>query len=214
MGTPLTLNTVVDSSETLNVGNANLFNLSWGMIFNSNAGAAGVSADSTEQGSWSVEGLDQCWHTVTVNAHIDADWGSGPGWNWWDLRDGFASALWAVMQAVSNPTGYENYNGQLSPVVDSPLPPLCESTGEFANWGHYIPAKITIHAHNNVTGDNDAGSVTVTYSTDDQSGGSICDLITTVVESGVALWADPDTAPLAALFGVLTPVVCSEIAGS
>ena len=211
MGTPLTLHTVIDSGEMLNVGNANLFNLSWGMIFNQ-AATTGVSADFTEQGSWSVSEPGQCWHPVTVNAHIQADWGSGPSsgpsWNWWDLRDAFASALWAVMQAVSNPTGYENYNGQMV-VVDSPIPPLCEPT-EFANWGHYIPAQIIIHAHNNVTGDDDAGSVTVTYSTEDQTGGSICGVIQPLVDTGVALWADPETAPLAALVGVFTSVACGS----
>jgi len=199
---PISLHTVVDSGAMLNVGDANLFNLSWDVIFNQ-ATSAGVSADSTKQGSWFTEAAE-CpgGNTVTVNAHIEADWGSGPGWNWWDLQDAFASTLWAVMQAVSNPTGYENYSRDM--VVDDVAPVICEP-GEFVDWGHYIPAQIIIHAHDNVTGGNDAGSVTVTYSTGDQSGENACDI---VGELGSVLAIFPPASELAAIVGAGTALLC------
>ena len=212
---PLTLHTEITNGEKLNVGNANLFKLSWGMIINPQADEGGVTTSSSEQGSWSTVGPVGCGpNTVTVNATIHANWGSGPSWNWWDLQDAFASTLWAVMQAVSNPTGYENYSyteftggnpfGEGGVVCVDP---------QFLDWGHYIPAEIQITAQDNNTGDP-AAQVTVTYSTEDQSGGSmICPELNALVGTGVALWADPDTAPLAARVGVFTSFAC-DVAGS
>ncbi len=142
LGTPpLSLQTVVDNGTKFNVGNADLFKLSWGMLFNPQANSVGVSADVTEQGSWSSVTPVGCGgNPVTVTASIEADWGSGPGWDWWDLRDAFASTLWAVMQAVANPTGYENYSYTELPSV-GPFgdgADVCVDP-QLLDWGHYIP---------------------------------------------------------------------------
>ena len=210
---PLSLRTVVDSGTKLNVGNANLFNLSWGMIFNPQANSVGVDADVTEQGSWSSVGPVGCGRNpVTVNAHIEATWDSGPDWNWWDLRDAFASTLWAVMQAVSNPTGYENYSytelPSVGPFGDGAV--VCVDP-QFLDWGHYIPAEILITAHDNNTGDP-AAQVKVTYSTD-QSGGDVGDVCTAALAvlgvAGLPLFTTPETAPLAAVFGAATAFACA-----
>jgi hypothetical protein len=215
---PLRLETVVDNSESLNVGDADLRHLSWDMIFDPHATPDGVLADSPpEKGSWSgpkdntspfSEALPCFPHTVTVNAHIEANWGSGPGWNWQDLRNGFASTLWGVMQAVSNPTGYENYTA--TPIPNSAGLPMC-GPAEFLDWGHYIPARIQITARDNSTGDV-AGQVTVRYSTEDQTGGDICAALAAGA-SFLPLFTDPATAVLAALFGIGTALACG-LAGS
>ena len=177
-GPPLTLHTLVDSREFLNVGNANLFNISWGMIYNPQATSNGVWTASTEQGLWTVQ-LPQCRgsEAVTVNAKIKATWSSGPvsgpSWNWWDERDAFASALWAVMQAASNP-GYEIYSS------DGPFRQrrdiLARRRSSSARDTTY-PQGIQITAKDN----NDAviNQFRVTYSTEGQSGpgGLVCDAI-------------------------------------
>ena len=173
------------------------------MIFNQ-ATSAGVSADSTEQGSWFTEAaLCPGGDTVTVNAHIEATWSPGSdatSWHWWDLQDGFASTLWGVMQAVSNPTGYENYSQKI--VVVDVAPAVCEP-GEFVDWGHYIPTEILITAYDNDNHEAPVGQVKVTYSTEEsgQSGGNICGF-TAAAEGVLALF--PQTSTLAGIFGVGT----------
>jgi hypothetical protein len=197
---PLTLHTVVDNRETLNVGNADLFSITAGMILNPPAGQDGVVTSRTEQGSWSEVGPGGCGgHPVTVNAHIEANWGSGPGWNWPDLQQAFATTLWTVMQAMGNPTAYQNYSYTEFPAGDTVV---CEDP-QFLDWGHYIPKAIQITARN---GDGlEAAQVTVTYSTQDQSGGSACGIIAAL---GNALQIFPETSPLGALVGFSTSLFC------
>jgi hypothetical protein len=212
MGNPLSLQTVVDSGETLNVGDANLFNLSWGMVFHPQATPVGVHADFTEQGAWSYQSaLCLGWHTVTVNAKIDGFWnsrsdGGSDSWNWWDLRDGFASTLWGVMQAVSNPKGYENYRNF---EVGGGRGVTC-TPEEFVDWGHYIPAAIQTTAWDNGL---EAGQVTVTYSTEDQSGGDGGVVCGSIEALGDMLEIFPETSPLGAVFGAVTGLVCGVVGG-
>jgi hypothetical protein len=207
---PLTLKTVVNSGAMLNVGNANLPFLSYYMPFGSDANSGGRVAPYTEQGSWSVPADGGLWclapQTVTVNAKIVATWGNGPAkgpsWNWQDLQQAFATALDAVMKAVANPTAYENYSQTAVAAGDTVV---CVGDMTFLDWGHYIPQEILITAHNNNTGD-EAGRVTVTYSTEGQSGGSACGIIAAL---GNALQILPETSPLGALVGFSTSLFCS-----
>jgi hypothetical protein len=204
---PLTLQTVVDSGAMLNVGNADLTYLSYDMLFGSGDVSVGRSASYTEQGSWTS--ADVCGATgVTVNAHIEANWGSGPGWTWQNLQGGFAGALGAVMQAVSSPTAYENYSYTPEVTPDGLL--TCYEA-QFLDLGYHIPAAIQITAHDNTTGDM-AGQVTLRYSTEDQSGGGVdvCGLINEV--NGV-VGIFPEAAPLVAVVGAVTGLVCGLLGG-
>ena len=79
---PLTLHTVFDSGAMLNVGDANLPNLSYNMLFGPDATSGGRSAPYTEQGINASQPGPGCGgNPVTVNAHIIANWNSGPSWN-------------------------------------------------------------------------------------------------------------------------------------
>ncbi len=216
MGTPLTLYSYVDKGAMLNVGNANLTYLSYDMCFNPNLGPGDSSASYTEQGSWTSVTADGCGENppVTVNATITAtNWGngpsSGPSWNWQDLQQAFATALGAVMQAVSNPTAYENYSYTEVPVGKTGRVTCMDP--KFLDWGHYIPAAIYITAHDNNTGDI-AADVMVTYSTD-QSGGGGGDVCGTISELDGVLAIFPPAAELAAIVGAVTNVVCGIVGG-
>ena len=199
----------------LNVGNANLTNLSYNMCFNPNLGLGDSSASYTEQGSWTSVTPDGCGgNPVTVNANIVAiNWGSGPSsgpsWNWRDLQQAFATALGAVMQHVANQTAYANYTYTEDPWGKTGRV-TCRDP-KFLDWGHYIPAAIKITAHDNNTGDQ-AAEVTVTYSTD-QSGGGGGDVCHTINDLNGFLAIFPETAPLAAVVGAFTNVVCDLIGG-
>ncbi len=208
---PLYLQATVDSGAMLNVGDANLSNLSYNMLFNPNAGPTGMDGVSyTEQGSWSQIGPGGCTNPVTVNATIDASWGHGPGWNWQCLRDAFAAALGTAMTAASNTTKYQNYSYTEVPFEDpfgaggvtclDPQP---------LDSGYYIPPGFRITAYSNADG-TQAGQVTVTYSTGNQSGGSICDAIGGIVSSGLPLILDD--AP-AAVVATIMAVGCALLGG-
>jgi hypothetical protein len=203
---PLSLRSVVDSGPMLNVGNADLFSITAGMISNRQAGQFGIGWSNTEQGSWSEVGPVGCGgHPVTVNVRIDATWDSGPGWNGQDLRDAFAGALWAVMQGVG--TSYENYSYTELPAINGDAV-LCVDP-QFLDWGHHIPAAIRITAHDNNTGDT-ANEVTVRYSTQDQSGGDVCGTIKDLAGGLLPLFLED--AP-AAIVGTAMTVICDLIDG-
>ncbi len=205
----LTLGTVVDNSAKLNVGDARLDYLSYNMLFDPNTGPGGLSAPYTEQGSWTSVGPGGCGgNPVTVNATIEANWdpNGGPGWTWQDLRAGFATALGAVMQAVANPTAYENYSYTELPTGDGVL---CVDP-QFLDWGHYIPAGIQITAYDNDNDGAQIAQVTVTYSTEDQTGGDLCAaLLTTEGTLLPVLFTDS----LSALFGAGTTLACGLVDG-
>ena len=209
---PLRLETVVHSGETLNVGDANLSFLSYDMLFGQDAGPGGRSASGTVPGSWSAVGPGGCGgNPVTVNANIDATWEGGSNsvgsWTWQDLQQAFATALGTVMQTVANPTSYENYSYTEYPAGDTVV---CLDP-QFLDWGHYIPPKIIITAYNNAP-DNTAeqAKVTVTYSTEDQSGGDVCGTIKDLVDSMLPLVLDD---PVAAVVGTAMTVFCDLIGG-
>ena len=146
---------------------------------------------------------------MTVNATINANWNSGSNsvgsWTWQDLQAGFAAALGAAMQKLSNPTAYQNYSYTLAfGGIDAP--DICVDP-QPSDWGHYIPAGIEITAYNNApesTGSQ--AKVTLTYSTGDQSGGSPCGIIQAL---GNWLQIFPETSPLGALVGTVASLACS-----
>jgi len=201
---PITFQTVIDSGAMLNVGNANLTYLSYDMPFGPGDLSSGRSAPYTEQGSWSSQpGPGGCGgNTVTVNAHIEATWGSGPAWSWQQLQVGFAAALSAAMQAASNPTKYQNYSYTEFPEGDTVV---CLDPQPTDN-GYYIPQQITVTAHDTTTGDQ-AGSVMVTYSTD-QSDTAIGTFCSGLGAASTVLAIFPPTAELAAVLGAVTGVAC------
>ena len=95
---------------------------------------------------------------MTVNAIIDASWGNGsdaPGWNWQDLQQAFATALWAVMQAVGNSQNYQNYS--YTAISGGNTGRVACLDPQFLDWGHYIPAAIRITAYDNDTGGAQVG---------------------------------------------------------
>jgi len=206
---PLTLTTVVEGGATLNVGNADLDNISKNMLLGVDPNSGAVLAPYTEQGSWSwiSPGPVPCGlQSVTVNADIDAWWHSGPSWTSSQLRDGLAGALQAVMQAMADKTAYQNYSYTYG--SDGGNGVFCEDP-QFLSWGHYIPPKIQITAYNN--GGAAIGQVTVTYSTGDgQSGGSACDTINGLVDGLLPLVLDD---AVAAVVGTAMTVICDLIDG-
>ncbi len=143
---------------------------------------------------------------MTVNASITANWApsGGPGWSWQGLRDAFAAALGAAMTAASNPTKYANYSYTEFPEGDTVV---CVDP-QFLDWGYYIPPGFQITAYNK--DGLQAGSVTITYSTGDQRGGSVCDAIGGIVSSGLPLILD--NAPAAVVATIMT-VACDLIDG-
>ena len=197
----------------LNVGNANLTNLSYDMHLRP-AGEPGRrhQRPTTEQGSWSSVSPDGCGaNPVTVNATIDANWGSGPqvpAGTGRDLQDAFASALWAVMQAVGNKTAYENYSYTEDPATTE-MRVVCVDP-QLLDWGHYIPAEIEITAYDNNTGDQQAKSrshiaqrIRVEEAT--------CDILTRIWATVPGQYSRT-TAPLAAIVGVFTSLACDVAA--
>jgi hypothetical protein len=199
---PLNLKTVVEGGATLNVGDADLPNLSRNMLYGQDApaDAGGRLASYTEQGFWGQPGLGSCGHAVTVNADIDAYWNSGLGWTSSQLQDALAGALGAVMQAMANKTAYQNYSyTQAFGGIDAP--DICVDPQPIA--GYYIPPKIQITAYDN--GGGNIGQVTVTYSTGDQSGKSTCDIVSAL---GSFLGIFPPASELAAIVGAGTALYC------
>ena len=77
---PANLHTVVSNGAMLNVGNADLSSLTWGLVTGVPAANNGVIGPSTEEGFWSQPGLGSCEHTVTVNASIKSSSADGPTW--------------------------------------------------------------------------------------------------------------------------------------
>ena len=199
---PLTLHTAVDSGAMLNAGDANLPNLSYNMLFTPGAGSGAISAPYTEQGIDASQPGPGCGgNTVTVNAHITANWDSGPSWTLSQLQDAFAGALGAVMQAVSNPTAYQNYSyTQAFGGIDAP--DICVDP-QPSTLGHYIPPGIQITAYDN--GGAQIGQVTTTYSTGDQSGENTCDIVSKL---GTVLGIFPPASELAAIVGATTALLC------
>jgi len=196
---PLSLQAVVDSGAMLNVGDARLDFLSYYMLFGGDD-PGGRLAPYTEQGFWSEVGPAGCGENpVTVNANIDGYWHSGPSWTSSQLQDALATALGAVMQAVGDKTAYQNYSYTEFPEGDVVV---CLDA-QPSTVGHYIPPKIQITAwHNGAP----AGQVTMTYSTEDQSGETTCDILSAL---GSVLTIFPEAAPLAAIVGVATALhVC------
>jgi hypothetical protein len=199
---PLNLRTVVSSGAMLNVGNADLSSLTSGLVTGVPAANDGVIGPSTEEGFWSQPGLGSCEHTVTVNTHIDAYWNSGHSWTSSQLQDALADALGAVMQTVANKTAYQVYSYTLA-FGGINAPDICVDP-QPSTSGHYIPPEIQITAYDN--GGATIGQVTVTYSTEDQSGESACGIIQTL---GDGLQIFPWTSPLGAIVGTGTSLVCS-----
>ena len=141
---------------------------------------------------------------MTVNANIDATWGptAAASWTWQDLRHAFATALDAVMKAVAiqrstRTTAIRNFPREMSLFAWIPS----SSTGDD------IPPAFQITAYNNGL---QAGQVTITYSTGDQSGGSVCDAIGGIVGGGLPLFLE--NAP-AAVVGTVMTVACDLIDG-
>ena len=208
---PLHLAAVVDSGAMLNVGDANLPNLSHNMLYSPdgapNGNQNGIDMLSyTEQGSWSQVGPAACGEfPITVNATITASWapGGGPGWAWQQVRDAFADALGTAMTAASNPTAYQNYSYTEFPTGDTVV---CLDP-QPSTLGHYIPPGFQITAWNKGVL---AGQVTVRYSTGDQSGESVCGAIKDIVSSGLPLILED--AP-AAIVATLMAVTCALFSG-
>jgi len=211
--TPLYLRTVVDSSAMLNVGNANLTDISSGLVLSVRAANGGVDNTGnpmTEPGSWGVLS-PPCAHVVTVNATIDATWHSGSNtvgsWSSSDLQNAFAFAAGAVMQKISeqHDANYQNYSYTLA-FTGTEGGDICTDPQPIA--GCYIPAAIDITAYNNAP--ENAGqtlaAVKLTYSTGDQSGVSPCGIIEAL---GNALEIIPDTSSLGAIVGTVTSLTCN-----
>ncbi len=211
--TPLYLRTVVDSSAMLNVGNANLTDISSGLVLSvpaANGGVDNTGNPMTEPGSWGVLS-PPCAHVVTVNATIDATWHSGSNsvgsWSSSDLQNAFAAAAGAVMQKISEQrdANYQNYSYTLA-FTGTEGGDICTDPQPIA--GCYIPAAIDITAYNNAP--ENAGqtlaAVKLTYSTGDQSGVSPCGIIEAL---GNALEILPDTSSLGAIVGTVTSLTCN-----
>jgi hypothetical protein len=201
---PLTLKTVVASGETLNVGDADLSSISQGIITSVQAEAGGVIASSPEQGSWSQVGPAGCGgFPLTFNASIKASWNSGHSWTSSQLQQALAGALLAVMKAVGDKTVYQNYSYTEFPTGDTVV---CVDP-QPSTLGHYIPSEIEITAYDNSgpSKGGQIGKVTATYSTGDQSGGGVCDIIK---ELGPVLGIFPPASELAAIVGATTAVFC------
>jgi len=208
MGTPLYLHTVVDNGESLDVGNADLFSFTSGLV--TQAGPDGILfKPSTEQGFFSSVDADGCGlNSVTVKAITTASWSNGSdatAWHWQDLQDGFATALWAVMLHAGNSQNYPNYSYTAFPWGKTGRV-ACRDP-KFLDWGHHIPAAIQITAYDNDNDGAQVGQVTVTYSTEDQSGGG--DVCGTINDLNGVLTVFPATSELAAIVGVTTALhVC------
>jgi hypothetical protein len=212
MGTPLYLHTVVDNGESLDVGNADLFSFTSGLV--TQAGPDGLLFNpSTEQGFFSSVDADGCGlNSVTVNAITTASWSNGSdatAWHWQDLQQAFATALWAVMQHAGNSQNYPNYRYTAIPWGKTGRV-ACRDP-KFLYWGHHIPAAIRITAYDNDNDGAQVGEVTVTYSTEGQSGGGdVCGAINDL--NGV-LAVFPPTSELAAIFGAVTTIFCNALGG-
>ncbi len=207
---PLKLQTVVDNSAMLNVGNANLSNISQGIITGPQAGLAGVSTQVAEQGIWTARQPDCLLpYAVTVTANVTANWiggsNSAGSWTWQDLQGAFAGALWAVMQKISGPTGYKIYQSHATgPAGRGGCTPE-----ELVGTGYYIPAGIQITAYNAAPEDtSQVAQVSLTYSTGDQSGGSACDIISSV---GPLLAIFPEASLYALIVGIATTWECAAL---
>ena len=198
---PLHLQTAIASGAMVNVGNAYLPNISYNLLFSADAGSSDREPYH-EPGSWSAPSLVTCGETtVTVNVTFTSDWDSqgGPGWAAPQLQQAFANALQAVMQAVTNKTAYQNYSYTPSPIGDNVID--CVDPQPL-DKGYYVPPEIIITAYHNGL---EIGHVTVTYSTEDQSG-DVCDILSKL---GNVLDIFPPTAELGAIFGLTSDLhVC------
>ena len=148
---PLNLQTVVDSGEMLNVGDANLSYLSYDMLFTRTRTRAAASASYTEQGSWSVGRPRRVrWNPVTVNANIDANWERRVKQRGQLDLAGLAAGL--RRRPRGRHANRDQSNGlpelQLYAISRWRYRDICVDP-QFLDWGHYIPPEIQITAYNN-----------------------------------------------------------------
>ncbi|KAK2730364.1 hypothetical protein CKAH01_09611 [Colletotrichum kahawae] len=122
------------SDRMVDVGNLDLFDVTWQAIYGEAGNTRAIMTDrsfssQTNTCTW-AEDYDP---DLTVQVKMNGAWGRTPALSDNQMRDGLVQSMWEVLRTVSDPYGYEN----------SPGLAQCENQ----TWGHKVPSTLRVTAY-------------------------------------------------------------------
>ncbi|KAF6802888.1 hypothetical protein CMUS01_15231 [Colletotrichum musicola] len=159
------------SDRMVDVGNLDLFAVTWQAIYGETGNTRAIMTDR----SFGAQ-TNECTHyedydpDVTVQVKMNGAWGQTPGLTDNQMRDGLVQSLWEVLRTVSDPYGYEVYNGcrgltwmeSVGYTPEAACGPKSAKNCEYAcrnenspglaqcmnhTWGHKVPSTLRVTAY-------------------------------------------------------------------
>ncbi|KAF6790755.1 hypothetical protein CSOJ01_14464 [Colletotrichum sojae] len=159
------------SDRMVDVGNLDLFAVTWQAIYGETGNKRAIMTDR----SFGAQ-TNECTHyedydpDVTVQVKMNGAWGQTPGLTDNQMRDGLVQSLWEVLRTVSDPYGYEVYNGcrgltwmeSVGYTPEAACGPKSAKNCEYAcrnenspglaqcmnhTWGHKVPSTLRVTAY-------------------------------------------------------------------
>ncbi|KXH53217.1 hypothetical protein CSAL01_11020 [Colletotrichum salicis] len=100
------------SDRMIDVGNLDLFAVTWQTIYGESGNTKAIMTDRSTGAQ-----TNECTHAddydpdVTVRVKMNGAWGKTPGLEGNEMRDGLVQSMWEALSRVSDPYGYEVFNG-------------------------------------------------------------------------------------------------------
>ncbi|KAL1618759.1 hypothetical protein SLS56_010450, partial [Neofusicoccum ribis] len=183
------------SDSLVDVGNADLFAMTWQTLYDTAGNERAIMTDRTAGAD-----TNPCTHAedadpdVTVRVQMNGAWGQTPGLEVNQMRDALVQSLWEVLKAVSDKEGYEVFTGcrgtsWMESVASDPnaacgreAARTCEEPCKDVNspglaqcttrtWGHKVPSSFRVTAYIDGKLQPDDLIVTFDSATNAQAGG-------------------------------------------